>query len=84
MQNVNFFLTFSDSAKFADIAKNLVNGLGYGGKFTFWGSSIFNLLKQKLFFTLWTPPVMPFSIAVFLFNGEASGLPREPLAATMP
>jgi 4-amino-4-deoxy-L-arabinose transferase-like glycosyltransferase len=61
----NIFLTFSDAAKFADIARNLINGLGYGGKFTFWGGGIFEFAKHNLFPSTWTPPLMPFSIAAF-------------------
>lgn len=58
------FLTFSDSAKFADIARNLVLGLGYGGGFTFWSNSVFGDLKN-IFSQPWVPPVMPYSIAAF-------------------
>ena len=41
------YLTFSDAAKFADIARNIINGIGYGSNFNFWGSTIFDLLKNK-------------------------------------
>jgi 4-amino-4-deoxy-L-arabinose transferase-like glycosyltransferase len=61
------YLSFSDSAKFADVARNLVNGLGYGNIFSFWSSSIFELIKVKIFPSAWTPPLMPFSMA-FLFK----------------
>jgi 4-amino-4-deoxy-L-arabinose transferase-like glycosyltransferase len=61
---MNLFLSFSDSAKFADIARNLISGLGYGGSFTFWSNSVFGNLKN-IFSQPWTPPVMPYSIAVF-------------------
>jgi hypothetical protein len=48
----NFDLTFSDAAKFADVARNLVNGQGFTSSFAFWGG----------------PPVIlpftPFSIAL--------------------
>lgn len=59
------YLTFSDAAKFADIARNIINGIGYGSNFNFWGSTIFDLLKNKIFPYPWTPPVMPYSIALF-------------------
>jgi 4-amino-4-deoxy-L-arabinose transferase-like glycosyltransferase len=59
------FLHFSDSAKFADVARNLVNGLGYGSNFSFWSISIFGLIKTTVFSWFSTPPIMPFSIAVF-------------------
>jgi 4-amino-4-deoxy-L-arabinose transferase-like glycosyltransferase len=50
---MGLFLSFSDAAKFADIARNLVAGLGYGSNFSFWSSRI------------WTPPVTSYSIAAF-------------------
>ncbi len=59
------YITFSDSAKFADIARNLVNGLGYGNSFSFWSSNIFEFIKSEVFLSPWTPPVIPLSIAVF-------------------
>jgi 4-amino-4-deoxy-L-arabinose transferase-like glycosyltransferase len=59
------FLSFSDSAKFADIARNLVNGFGYGNSFSFWSPNIFELIKNNIFLSLWTPPVMPYSVAAF-------------------
>jgi 4-amino-4-deoxy-L-arabinose transferase-like glycosyltransferase len=59
------YLTFSDAAKFADIARNLVVNLGYGGLFNFWSSSIFSLINSNIFPALSIPPIMPFSIAVF-------------------
>jgi 4-amino-4-deoxy-L-arabinose transferase-like glycosyltransferase len=60
-----FYLRFSDGAKFADIARNLVGGLGYGAKFNFWGDDIFGLIKLRLFTSFSIPPVMPLSIATF-------------------
>ena len=62
---MNFVSIFSDSAKLADIARSLVNGLGYGSNFSFWTPSIFELIKNNIFPFPWTPPVMPFSIAGF-------------------
>lgn len=50
------YLTFSDSAKFADIARNLVQGLGYTSNFNFW--AVNNAPS--------TPPLMPLSIAAFI------------------
>ena len=61
----SFFLSFSDSAKFANIARNIVNSLGYGQSFTFWSQNIFELLEQKIFPSPWIPPIVPFSIAGF-------------------
>lgn len=59
------FLELSDSAKFADIARNLVNGLGFGSGFTFWSYSVFEFIKLNIFTISWTPPVMIYSIVVF-------------------
>ncbi len=47
------YLNFSDSAKYADIAKSLFNGLGYRSDFSFFGGAPA------------TSPVMPYSIAAF-------------------
>ncbi|HCR35713.1 TPA: hypothetical protein DIU22_01545, partial [Candidatus Woesebacteria bacterium] len=49
----NLYLNFSDSAKYADIAKSLFNGLGYRSDFSFFGGAPA------------TSPVMPYSIAAF-------------------
>ena len=59
------FLAFSDSAKFAIIARNITNGLGFGNDFSFWSSTFFNFVKGGIFVDSTTPPVMPFSIAAF-------------------
>jgi 4-amino-4-deoxy-L-arabinose transferase-like glycosyltransferase len=47
------FINFSDAAKFADIARNIISGFGFNSGFSFWSSKI------------WTPPVTPYSMAVF-------------------
>lgn len=59
------YLSFSDSAKFADIARNILSGLGYGASFSFWSSKIFNYPKSVMFPSINVPPLMPFSIAFF-------------------
>lgn len=41
----NSFLSFSDAAKFADIARNLANGHGYGSLFNFFGPNLFGQLN---------------------------------------
>lgn len=54
---MNLYLTFSDAAKYADLARSLVTERGYQTTFSFF---------FKPFFTgMWVPPVMPFSIAAF-------------------
>ena len=59
------YLNFSDAAKFADVARNIVNGLGYGSEFSFWPGNIANFLNTKLFSAINISPVMPYSIAAF-------------------
>ena len=63
----DIYLTFSDSAKFADVARNFVLGRGWGTSFSFWSSSILTFIKNNIFAASSTPPIMPYSIAVFLF-----------------
>lgn len=59
------FLTFSDSAKYADVARNLITGFGYSANFSFWSAWVFDYLGQNIFSASGIPPVMPFSIAAF-------------------
>lgn len=59
------YLNLSDSAKFADIAKNLINDLGYGNTFSFWSANIFERIKTQIFSSPWVPPAMSYSIAAF-------------------
>jgi hypothetical protein len=61
---MNIFLTFSDAAKFADIARNVISGLGYNGNFSFWRDGAFALLQGVAFPSPWLPPLMPLSIAL--------------------
>jgi 4-amino-4-deoxy-L-arabinose transferase-like glycosyltransferase len=56
------FLTFSDAAKFADIARNLVQKGVYAASFSFGGGKP-ALLAGKTFFNSGILPFMPFSIA---------------------
>jgi hypothetical protein len=62
---MNIFLQFSDGAKFADLARNLINGFGYGNSFTFFGGGIFDNLQKVVFPAPGILPVMPFTIAAF-------------------
>ena len=59
------YLTFSDGAKFADIARNIVFGLGYNGKFSLWTKEVIDLTVRPGFPSPWIPPLMPYSIALF-------------------
>lgn len=49
------FLHFSDAAKYADIARNIIFNLGKTSSFNFWGSDN----------AQWIQPVMPYSVALF-------------------
>jgi len=59
------YLVFSDSAKFADIARSIVSGIGFKGTFSFWSSGIADLSQRAAFPSPWVPPLMPYSIALF-------------------
>ncbi len=66
------YLTFSDSAKYADIAKNIVEEKGYFRNFIF-----FSGLKDNFNNTWvadWPPPITPYSISVFLSAFGASDM----------
>jgi len=56
------YLSFSDSAKFADIARNLVNGNGYNSNFSNFASEGLGL-AQPVTVSRWVPPAMPLAIA---------------------
>lgn len=56
----NNFLTFSDAAKFADIARTFLAIGRYGQSFTFWTDNF-----AYPFSSAWVPPFTSFSIAVF-------------------
>jgi 4-amino-4-deoxy-L-arabinose transferase-like glycosyltransferase len=58
-----YFLRFSDAAKFADVARNLVTKGIYGLSFTFGGSRPYNVAGLPFFNSTGVPPVTPFSIA---------------------
>lgn len=53
----NLFLTFSDGAKFAVIARNLILGNGYITNFSFWGNN--------LFATSGIPYLVPYLMSLF-------------------
>ncbi len=59
------YLTFSDGAKVADVARNLHEGKGYGSSFNFFGSAIFETIKNYPFPAKGVHPAMPYSTAVF-------------------
>lgn len=59
------YLTFSDAAKFADVARNIFLGNGFGSNFTFFGADVFKNLSLSLFPVAGILPFTPFSIALF-------------------
>ena len=63
--NMDFYLTFSDSAKYADVARNFVLGRGWGTSFSFWGERIFESLEKPLFQATGILPFHSLSIAFF-------------------
>lgn len=58
------FLTFSDGAKYADIARNILNGSGYGINFYFFPLGDLDIFSGNLFPAPQIAPLMPFSIAL--------------------
>ena len=49
-----FYLTFSDSAKYADVARNITSGFGKISNFNFWGTNN----------SQWIQPITPHSISI--------------------
>ncbi len=62
---INNALSFSDSAKFADIARNLVYNFGFGNSFSFFSATIFQKIKSFPFQNIGILPITPYSIYVF-------------------
>ena len=62
--NTSGYLSFSDAAKFADMAKNIIKGSGYFSSFSFGVKSVFSS-DHSFFPSPWIPPLMPYSIAIF-------------------
>lgn len=61
----NGYLLFSDGAKFADIASNLVEKNQYGSSFSFFSKKVFKHSKDGLFTSRGVPLLMPYSMALF-------------------
>lgn len=57
------FLVFSDSAKFADIAKNIVLGNEYSSNFSFFNADALNL-ENSVSVAKWISPVIPYLISL--------------------
>jgi 4-amino-4-deoxy-L-arabinose transferase-like glycosyltransferase len=58
------YIYFSDGAKFADIAAQMVSGSGFKSNFTFFSPTIFNLAKESYFSARGVPPAMPLLISI--------------------
>ncbi len=63
--NTSLYLAFSDSAKFADVARNIVKGWGYKTSFSFFSPSLLEQPHDVLFTGRGIPVAMPLSIAEF-------------------
>ena len=61
--NTSGYLSFSDGAKFADIARNIAFGDGYKASFSFFSPNIFRHAQGELFSARGVPLAMPYSIA---------------------
>ena len=61
------YLRFSDSAKYAEIARNIISDEGFVAKFTFFSDTIFKQSKGDIFSARSVPILMPYSI-VFAFS----------------
>jgi 4-amino-4-deoxy-L-arabinose transferase-like glycosyltransferase len=57
------YLTFSDGAKYADIARNIVNGHGYKQTFSFFSPNL--NLNSDAFPSTWSSPAMPYTLVLF-------------------
>ncbi len=58
------FLTFSDGAKFADVARNVVTGNDYGSSFSFFNTNFSSVIDKNVFSASAIPIAMPLSIAL--------------------
>ena len=64
------YLTFSDGAKYADLARNLREGQGYGIKYTLFPNATLDPIRPHLFSAYWMSPLLPvaYMIMFFLFG----------------
>jgi len=63
-KNFNGFLSFSDAAKFAGIARSVVRGNGYTSNFSFFNSEVLGISGFSPV-SSWILPLMPLAIAGF-------------------
>ena len=62
------YLTFSDAAKFADIARNYVSGQGFGSSFSPWSLKALEL--ERIWPVSWGSPLQPLLLSIaFKFLG---------------
>lgn len=59
------YLSFSDGAKFALVAKNLIEGGGYGSDFTFYSGNLFAVDFSKPFIASGIPFLVPVILSLF-------------------
>lgn len=58
------YLTFSDGAKYAEVARNIFQGMGYGSRFTTFPNSALDPIRPNLFTGNWILPVIPMLLLV--------------------
>jgi len=63
--SISGYLGFSDGAKFALVARNLVNGNGYGSDFSFYSSNLAMMTEKPLFSAGSIPVLVPYTISAF-------------------
>ena len=61
---MNIWLQFSDAAKYADIARNIVNGKGFVSSFSFFREDLFNYTGQY-FSGSSVPKLYPYLLSIF-------------------
>lgn len=64
LSSTHKYLRFSDGAKYADIASNLINGQGYRKGFNFFSKRGITWPHDKLFEARSFPPIAPYSMAL--------------------
>ena len=64
LSQTHSYLRFSDGAKFADIARNIVAGNGYVSSFNFFNTTVLTIPTPQLFEAHNIPPLFPNSIAL--------------------
>jgi hypothetical protein len=59
-----FYLDFSDGAKYSDVARNIVQGKGFGTSFSFFRETNMEATESGIFSARWISPGMPYTISL--------------------